>query len=142
MARKGYSIKIDTKQAEQMFAKQPEIFTKKLLLGLQKSGRLVETAVKDDMTKSGPWRIIPRQVAKGKIRGPIVTDSVDTGILRASVSHKVKGLTAEIFSNLEYAHAIEFGSQGTGTKPRRHFRTALAKQKENVINIIKNSLKN
>ena len=138
MAR-NLSITIDTKEVIALLRKSPEIYTKKIVSGLQKVGRIVETAVKDDMTKSGPWHIIPRKVGIGRIRGPIVSDSVDTGALRASVSHKVSGMTAEISSNSVYAPAIEYGSRGT--VPRRHFRNTVKKQKSNVVQIIKNSLK-
>src|SRR3990167_2179936 len=133
------NITVDTKQARELLAKMPAVFTQRLFAGLTKSSQHVEAKVVDDITKSGPWTIIPRKTSRGNIRGPTVIDSVDTGDFRASVHHKVQGLTGMVYSNKEYAPAIEFGSQGT--RPRRHFKNTAAREKEAVVGIIAKSLK-
>lgn len=65
--------------------------------------------------------------------------SVDTGRFLNSVSQEVRKDHAIVFSNVEYAKFLEFGT--SKMKPRSHFRNSLFRNKAKVREIIDNELK-
>ena len=61
--------------------------------------------------------------------------SVDTGTFMRSVSSKVEGSSAIVFSNVEYAKYLEYGTSKMA--PRSHFRNSLARNRNKILNIFK-----
>ena len=68
---------------------------------------------------------------------------VDTGNLKNSITHQVKGEEARVGSNIVYAARLEFGFMGTDSMGRRYnqpaqpyLRPALDKNKSNIEKIL------
>jgi hypothetical protein len=113
-------------------------------LGISNATKHIEAEVKLSIAghrAEGPFIIHQqRKVTKGgKTRGPVVNDSVDTGNFLNSVQDRIQGLKGEVFSNSEYALALEYGiPTSTGkTVGRKHFTNSLARNKNNVTKILK-----
>ena len=66
---------------------------------------------------------------------------VDTGLLRASIDHKLdpSTLSGTVFTNLKYAPSVEFGSKSQGVQAFLY--PAVAENKENIIKDISDALK-
>jgi len=109
--------------------------------GLAKATFYIQNEVKESIAgrrAEGPFTIIPRKVTRGgRIRGPIVQDTVDIGTFLASVDVNTrKGI---IFTKSKYAKGLEFGT--TRTKPRRHFGNTAARERRSVRRIIEKEIK-
>lgn len=74
--------------------------------------------------------------------------SVDTGAFKLSVvrdSNMTKPLQSLIQSNSKYAKWLEYGTSPRAklySGPRKHFRNTTAKNKQNIINIVKKAIAN
>ena len=69
---------------------------------------------------------------------------VDTGRLRASITHEIDGLTGRVGSNVEYARRIELGFVGVDSlgrkfnqQPYPYLRPALHKNEKKIIGLFK-----
>ena len=74
---------------------------------MQRINRNTETEIEQALTKSA--LIVERDA---KINAP-----VDTGRLRASITHKVEETYAEVGTNVEYAKSVEFGTSKQSAQP-------------------------
>lgn len=64
---------------------------------------------------------------------------VDTGNLRKSITSDVKGITAEIGTNVHYAPHVEFGTRRSKAKP--YLRQAGDNSRTDVENIFRRNLR-
>jgi hypothetical protein len=71
-------------------------------------------------------------------RGTNAPIAVDTGQFMRSPHGTAKELEATVVSNLDYAKDIEYGT--SRMKARPHFRNTLAKEKQKIVDFIKQSL--
>jgi len=64
---------------------------------------------------------------------------VDTGRLRSSITHEVKGTTGRVGSNVEYARAVELGSEDPAYNraPQPYLRPALHKNEKKILELFK-----
>jgi len=64
---------------------------------------------------------------------------VDTGRLRSSITHEVEGTTGRVGSNVEYARAVELGSEDPAYKraPQPYLRPALHKNEKKILELFK-----
>ena len=64
---------------------------------------------------------------------------VDTGRLRSSITHEIKGLTGMVGSNVEYARAVELGSEDPAFNraPQPYLRPALHKNEKAILALFK-----
>jgi len=64
---------------------------------------------------------------------------VDTGRLRASITHEIDGLTGYVGSNVEYARAVELGSEDPAFNraPQPYLRPALHKNEKEILKLFK-----
>ena len=60
---------------------------------------------------------------------------VDTGRLRASITHEIDGLTGYVGSNVEYSRAVELGTEKQSPQP--YLRPALHKNEKKIIGLFK-----
>ena len=65
---------------------------------------------------------------------------VDTGRLRASITHEIEGTTGRVGSNVEYARAVELGSEDPAynRRPQPYLRPALHKNEKKILKLFKN----
>ena len=66
--------------------------------------------------------------------------SVDTGRFLNSVDISLSKDQAIVFSDVEYAKHLEYGT--SRIRPRKHFRNSLARNKAQIIELMKNDIKN
>jgi len=64
---------------------------------------------------------------------------VDTGRLRSSITHEIEGTTGKVGSNVEYAKAVEIGSEDPEFKraPQPYLRPALHKNEKAIRQMFK-----
>lgn len=64
---------------------------------------------------------------------------VDTGRLRSSITHEVEGTTGRVGSNVEYARAVEMGSEDPefNRAPQPYLRPALHKNEKAILALFK-----
>ena len=60
---------------------------------------------------------------------------VDTGRLRSSISHEIEGMTGYVGSNVEYARAVELGTEKQSPQP--YLRAALHKNEKKILALFK-----
>jgi len=60
---------------------------------------------------------------------------VDTGRLRSSISHEIEGTTGRVGSNVEYARAVELGTEKQSPQP--YLRPALHKNEKAIRQMFK-----
>ena len=60
---------------------------------------------------------------------------VDTGRLRASITHEIDGLTGYVGSNVEYSRAVELGTEKQSPQP--YLRPALHKNEKKILELFK-----
>jgi len=65
---------------------------------------------------------------------------VDTGRLRSSITHEIEGITGRVGSNVEYARAVELGSEDPAYNqaPQPYLRPALHKNEKKILELFKN----
>lgn len=63
---------------------------------------------------------------------------VDTGQLRASITHEVSNLQGVVGTNVEYASYVEFGT--SKQRPQPYLFPALATNREEIIELISNAI--
>ena len=56
---------------------------------------------------------------------------VDTGRLRSSITHEIKGLTGKVGTNVEYARAVELGTEKQSPQP--YLRPALHANEKKIL---------
>ena len=66
--------------------------------------------------------------------------SVDTGRFLNSVGFQASDVEANVFSNLEYARRLEFGTDFKNS-PRKHFRNSADRSKQKIREIISKEVK-
>src|SRR3990167_4614116 len=64
--------------------------------------------------------------------------SVDTGRFLNSIDISVTNKQGKVFTNIPYSKHLEYGT--SRIKPRRHFRNSLARNKQEIKEIIKKEL--
>lgn len=98
--------------------------------------RLIEKAAKlyPEEAKKGVTLACIKVEKSAKQNAP-----VDTGRLKASITHKVDGLMGVVGSDVEYAPYIELGTQRMKAQP--YLRPALYDNKSNIIKIFTDVLK-
>jgi len=64
---------------------------------------------------------------------------VDTGRLRSSITHEIEGTTGRVGSNVEYARAVEMGSEDPefNRAPQPYLRPALHKNEKAIRQMFK-----
>ena len=64
---------------------------------------------------------------------------VDTGRLRGSITHEVKGTTGKVGTNVEYARAVELGSEDPNFNraPQSYLRPALHANEKKIVAMLK-----
>jgi len=64
---------------------------------------------------------------------------VDTGRLRSSITHEIEGTTGRVGTNVEYARAVEIGSEDPEFKraPQPYLRPALHKNEKAILQMFK-----
>jgi len=62
-----------------------------------------------------------------------------TGRLRSSITHEVEGTTGRVGSNVEYARAVELGSEDPAYNraPQPYLRPALHKNEKKILELFK-----
>lgn len=94
---------------------------------LLKSALIVERYAKENMTENGP-------------SSPGEFPAVDTGRLRASITHRVEFDAGEsaafVGTNIEYAKALEFGEASRHLAPRPFMRPSLEANRKEIVEII------
>ena len=56
---------------------------------------------------------------------------VDTGRLRSSINHEIEGITGRVGSNVEYARAVEIGTEKQSPQP--YLRPALHANEKKIL---------
>lgn len=74
------------------------------------------------------------------VRDAKILCPVDTGRLRASITHEIEGITGRVGSNVEYARAVELGSEDPAyqRRPQPYLRPALHKNEKKILELFKN----
>jgi len=89
----------------------------------------IKASIKGMRQERGPWTIKPRRYGN-KTRGPIVSDSFDTGAFHRSILNLSAGpKTRVIFSTVPYAETLENKYNGG----RRHFAERFKDAKPKII---------
>ena len=60
---------------------------------------------------------------------------VDTGRLRSSITHEIEGTTGRVGTNVEYARAVELGTEKQSPQP--YLRPALHKNEKAILVLFK-----
>lgn len=73
------------------------------------------------------------------VRDAKILCPVDTGRLRSSITHEIKGITGKVGTNVEYARAVEIGSEDPEFKraPQPYLRPALHKNEKKILQMFK-----
>lgn len=82
-------------------------------------------------------------LAYGEIKNSIAgrraeTKSVDTGRLLNSIEYEYNSNQGKVFSKLEYAPYLEYGT--SKITPRRHFRNSLARKRNEINKIMQDKI--
>lgn len=98
------------------------------LRGLEVCGAKAESYAKQELSRAKPHK-------DGSVRPNVIT-----GRLRNSISHSVQNNEMYVGSNVEYAEAVELGTQNTWAYP--YLKPAATQHSDEYRNILENSLKN
>lgn len=123
MPRTGLTIEIQgIAELEKFLDKKGENFTQKAEEGLKEGVIFLEGEVKES-------------IAGNRVE----LKSVDTGELLNSVTGEVEGLSGQVFSDVEHAEYIEYGTSKIA--PRMHFRNSAARNEGKIREFIAGALK-
>lgn len=109
---------------------------RKFSKGIRNATFYMEGEVKDSVRGAGEEGPFYIKYQRKNGEGPgLVENSVDTGRFLGSIKGKSFKRYGIVYSNLKYAKSLEYGT--SKIKPRRHFRNTLARNQDNIKNIVR-----
>lgn len=123
MARKGLTINV--------------IGVDKVLTRLQRYNSQIKTKSVKAIAKATLF--IESEVKESIVGNRAEKASVDTGLFVRSVVGESRGFIGKVKSNVIYAKFLEFGTSRMSA--RRHFRNSVARNRDKVIDFIRDAVK-
>lgn len=92
----------------------------------------VQRTIKHKLSQPGSGRTYQRGGVTHQASAPGEPPATDTGRLRSSIQHALQGLTAVVFTNVEYARALELGYPANNLEPRPFMRPSLEEHADDL----------